>query len=82
MNKFKLVLLICFFTNDCNFVLLDIISAPLSELEGENALAQMVVFVPSIIAYPVLFPIIWLLEIFLSFYNETLVLYGLAIFIT
>ena len=54
---------------------------PLSELEGENALAQMVVFVPSIIAYPVLFPIIWLLEIF-SFYNETLVLYGLAIFIT
>ena len=26
---------------------------PLSELEGENALAQMVVFVPSIIAYPV-----------------------------
>ena len=51
---------------------------PLSELEGENALAQMVVFVPSIIAYPVLFPIIWLLEIFI-FYNETLVLYGLAI---
>ena len=40
---------------------------PLSELEGENALAQMVVFVPSIIAYPVLFPIIWLLEIFYLF---------------
>ena len=53
---------------------------PLSELEGENALAQMVVFVPSIIAYPVLFPIIWLLEIFFIFYNETLVLYGLCYF--
>ena len=44
---------------------------PLSELEGENALAQMVVFVPSIIAYPVLFPIIWLLEIFYLLQRNT-----------
>lgn len=68
MNKFKLVLLIwSFVLMIATLFFWTLFLPPLSELEGENALAQMVVFVPSIIAYPILFPIIWPLEIFYLF---------------
>ena len=81
MNKFKLVLLICsFLLMIATLFFWTLFLPPLSELEGENALAQMVVFVPSIIAYPVSDYMAF--RNLLSFYNETLVLYGLAIFIT
>ena len=72
MNKFKLVLLIwSFLLMIATLFFWTLFLPPLSELEGENALAQMVVFVPSIIAYPVLFPIIWLLEIFYLLQRNT-----------
>ena len=68
MNKFKLVLLICsFLLMIATLFFWTLFLPPLSELESENALAQMVVFVPFIIAYPILFLIIWLLEIFYLF---------------
>ena len=68
MNKFKLVLLIwSFVLMIATLFFWTLFLPPLSELESENALAQMVVFVPFIIAYPILFLIIWLLEIFYLF---------------
>lgn len=68
MNKFKLVLLIwSFVLMIATLFFWTLFLPPLFELESENALAQMVVFLSSIIAYPILFPIIWLLEIFYLF---------------
>lgn len=40
---------------------------PLSELEGAESMGQLVVFVPSMILFPVILPLIWILEIFCLF---------------
>lgn len=40
---------------------------PLSELEGAESMGQLVVFVPSMILFPIILPLIWILEIIYLF---------------
>ena len=78
MNKFKCSSYMLFLLMIATLFFWTLFLPPLSELEGENALAQMVVLsvyncVPSFISDYMAFRN-------LIFYNETLVLYGLVFY--
>lgn len=64
MRKTKLTFLVCSaLLLAATLYFWTLFMPPLSELEGANTMAQLIVFVPTLITYPIIFPLIWLLQI-------------------